>query len=307
MKQHQIQTFSIRQLNPFRGVLQVVLCDKARALSANGLVWEIQVLSDKPQGLWANVPFSEPQFYSFGLWSAQGGLRQVPINPLFNIRDMIASAESLIEALPPTLDALPFPLADPFEAWLLDEQEAKPLALLLSSRSDQKRPDIKPCKWIASERGDFGFVSQQLLARGVPNNDGHNPRVHTSFLEAMVNDCAGQQRCCVWYQRHTDGSATLCNDPHTRVLADHFPELPIRETWPKHEDYNLMQDYLGWKAPQLLMLPTLQRTTRERLEPLAMKQAEAVDRLWRLYPEIHNRALLNSARVEAKIRSASRD
>jgi len=60
---HQTFTiFSIRRLNPFKGVLQVVLGDKARALSANGKVWEIQVLSDKLRGLRTNPPWSPTTF-----------------------------------------------------------------------------------------------------------------------------------------------------------------------------------------------------------------------------------------------------
>jgi hypothetical protein len=305
LKDYQTQAFSIRRLNPFRGMLQVFQFDSARALSANGLVWEIQVLSDRPQGLWANMPFSGRQFYTFGLWSADTGMSQVPINPLFNIRDMIDSAELLLEGLRPALDGLPFPLGDTFEAWLLDEQGQEPLALLLSCRSETERRQITIPKWVAAERGVFGFVSQHLLDRGLPNNDGYNPRVHASFLEAMVRERVGQHACCVWYRRHADGSASPCDVPQTRVAADHFPELPIRESWPNQKEVDLINDYIGWLAPQLLMLPSLQNTTRKRLERLAVNQALEVDRLWRLYPEIHDQALLNSARVEAKIRSAS--
>ncbi len=305
MKDHDTQAFSIRQLNPYRGVLQVFLDDRARALSANGLVWEIQVLSDRPQGLWANTPFSGQQFYTFGLWSIDGGLRQVPINPLFNIGDMIGSAEKLIENLRPLQNDLPFPLADPFEAWLLDEETAAPLALLQSCRSDAERRQIKPPKWIAAERGDFSFVSEHLLRRGLPSNDGYNPRVHATFLEAMVRNRAGQPRHYLWYYRHADGSASRCDDPQSRLAAGQFPELPISEAWSKSEERDLIADYIRWKSPQLLMLPSLSEGTRERLERLAVSQAEAVDRLWRLYPKIHNQALLNSARVEARIRTAN--
>ena len=282
MDQHPANAFSMRQLNPFRGVLQVFLTDRARAMSANGQVWEIQVLSDRPQGLWANTPFSGQQFYTFGLWSAESDLKQVPINPLFNVRDMIGSAQTLIEQLRPVLPALPFPLADPFEAWLLDEAAESPLALLQSCRSDADRRRIRPPKWVAAERGDFAFISQHLLQRGLPNDDGYNPRVHASFLEAMVRERAGQQRAFRWYYRHADGSASPCEEPERRVEAKAFPELPIREQWSKREERELIADYIGWKAPQLLMLPNLSEATRERLERLAVQQAEAVERLWRL-------------------------
>jgi hypothetical protein len=306
MQDNTTNAFSIRQLNPFRGVLQVFLSDHARALSGNGLVWEIQVLSDSPQGLWANTPFGSRQFDSFGLWSPETGLRQVPINPLFNIGDMISSAEALIASLRPLLDQLPFPLADSYEAWLLDEADASPLALLQSSRSEAERKRIRRPKWIAAERGDFSFVSEQLLKRGLPNNDEHNPRIHAAFLEALVNERGGQNRRCIWYYRHADGTASPCEDPEARLSADAFPQLPISEQWPKQQERDLIGDYVRWQAPHLLMLPSLSPATRERLERLAVQQAEAVDRLWRLYPQIHNQDLLNQARVEAKIRTANK-
>jgi hypothetical protein len=306
MNQQIVNAFSIRQLSPFRGVLQVFLNNTARALSGNGQVWEIQVLSDRPQGLWANTPFSGRQFYTFGLWTIEGGLRQVPINPLFNIQDMITSAQALIEQLQPQLAQLPFPLADPYEAWLLDEKESRPLALLQSSRSEEERHKVELGKWISAQRGDFSFVSEHLLMRGLPSNDGHNPRVHAAFIEAVVRERAGQHRRSVWYYRHGDGSASPCDESDSRLPASQFPELPISEQWTSDEDSGLIADYIRWKAPQLLLLPYLSQATRERLERLAVDQAEAVDRLWRLYPQIHNQALLNRARVEARIRTANR-
>ncbi|MCU7844534.1 MAG: hypothetical protein KZQ93_11910 [Candidatus Thiodiazotropha sp. (ex Monitilora ramsayi)] len=307
MEQVSNSAFSIRRLNPFNGVLQIYQLDSARALSANGQVWEIQVLSDTPQGLWANMPYSGRQYYTFGLWSSDQGLKQVPVNPLFNIRQMITSAERLVEQLQPATEHLPFPLADPYELWLLDEEEHQPIALLACCRNqDECDQDIR-VNWIAASPGDFSFVSVTLNQQGLPLNDGYNPRVHASVLEAAVRMRAGQHRLNRWFKREVDGSATPCDDPAEYWRAACFPELLLTEEWEEHQERNLIQDYISWKAPQLLMLPNLANKTREHLERIAINQAEAVDRLWRLYPEIHNHDLLKSARVEAKIRTANRD
>lgn len=297
--------FGIRQLNPFRGVLQVFRSDQARALSANGQLWEIQVLSDSPQGLWANTPFGNRQFYTFGRWSLETGLRQVPINPLFNIADMIESAERLIMGLRDALDELPFPLADHYEAWLLDETNT-PLALLRSGLSE---PDCQVSggdKWVATEEDDDGFVSERLLAQGLPNSDGQQPRAHAALLESLINQRSGQPPRAAYYQRHSDGSASPCHEPDNRQVSNLFPELPIRQDWPDESADKLIAEYIRWKAPELLMLPSLSAATRDRLEREAVKQAEAVARLWRLYPQIHNQGLLKQARVEAKIRRANK-
>ncbi|MBT3062147.1 MAG: hypothetical protein AB2724_16965 [Candidatus Thiodiazotropha sp.] len=298
--------FSIRRLNPFNGVLQVLRGDSARALSSNGVVWEIQVLSDTPQGLWANMPFSGKEFYTFGRWSPDSGLRQVAVNPLFNVRDMIASAEQLIADLADVIETLPFPPADRYELWLLDEQGLTPVALLASCQDSDQLEQADSAKWIAAERGDFSFVSPSLLERGQANSDGYNPRVHASILEATVRGRGGQQYRRAWFRRNPDGGHTPCEPGQDEIDPGAFPRLPITEAWEDAEDRRLVADYIAWKAPQLLQLHGLQPELRQRLEPIAVHQAEVVERLWRLYPEIHNNDLLNSARVEAKIRSANR-
>ncbi|MCU7931210.1 MAG: hypothetical protein KZQ90_10445 [Candidatus Thiodiazotropha sp. (ex Codakia rugifera)] len=299
-------TFSLRRLNPFNGTLQVFNIDSARALSSNGIHWEIQVLSDRPQGLWANMPYSGQQYYTFGLWSVSAGLKQVPVNPLFNVRDMIISAEQLIGQLETVVEALPFPLADRYELWLLDEEEKQPVTLLQSCRTEQEMA-LKPApKWIAAAQGDFSFISNHLLKKGLTNNDGYNPRVHASVLEAAVRERGGQNPTTQWFFSD-QGGHTAYSQPNDVMHSEwHFPELPICEDWKEQEEKQLITDYITYKAPQMLMLPGLNYATRDRLEQVAVKQAEVVERLWRLYPKIHNKELLNSARIEAKIRLANR-
>ncbi|MES9968814.1 MAG: hypothetical protein ABW092_02195 [Candidatus Thiodiazotropha sp.] len=306
MTNSEFSAFSIRRLNPFNGVLQIFSAANARALSSNGVIWEIQVLSDTPQGLWANMPFSGKQFFTFGRWAPDSGLQQVPVNPLFNVRDMISSAERLTAALAPLIDDLPFPPADIYELWLLDEQSLSPVALLSSCRHESEMRQRHNPKWIAAERGDFSFISSRLLSRDQPNNDGYNPRVHASILEATVRHRGGQQHTRAWFKHLPDGTFSGCDEETPSLNRCDFPELPITEDWENDEDFALVTDYIAWKAPQLLLLQGLSPATRERLEPIAVMQAEIVERLWRLYPDIHNNDLLNSARVEAKIRSANR-
>ncbi|MEW8049205.1 MAG: hypothetical protein AB2792_00545 [Candidatus Thiodiazotropha sp.] len=306
MVKQKSSAFSIRRLNPFNGVLQVFSTENARALSSNGVLWEIQVLSDTPQGLWANMPFSGREFYTFGRWTPGSGLQQVPVNPLFNVRDMIASAEQLITALSPIIDDLPFPAADIYEQWLLDDQSLAPVALLASCRKADEMRQLDSAKWIAAERGDFSFISARLLEKDQPNDDGYNPRVHASILEALVRHRAGQHHRRAWFKHNPDGTYSPCNENAPVLIPRTFPELPITEVWENDEDRLLVADYVAWRAPQLLQLRGLSPKTRERLERIAVLQAEVIERLWRLYPEIHNKDLLNSARVEAKIRSSNR-
>jgi hypothetical protein len=307
MQQAPNSAFSIRRLNPFNGLLQVCQLDSARALSADGQVWEIQVLSDSPQGLWANTPFSGRQYYTFGRWSSDQGLEQVPVNPLFNIRQMISSAEALVEQLKDACEHLPFHPGDPYELWLLDAENHQPIALLASCREEAQRNEIHRERWLAAEPDDHSFTSAVLNQQDSSLNDEQNPQTHASALESSVMQRAGQHRLTQWFLRNEDASASSCDNPAQSWSAADFPELLVTEAWQENHERDLVQDYIDWKAPQLLMLPNIGDETRDRLEKMAIKQAEAVDRLWRLYPQIHNQDLLKSARVEAKIRSANRN
>lgn len=103
-----------------------------------------------------------------------------------------------------------------------------------------------------------------------------------------------------------DATPSILSHSMLHTMDGIFLELPICEDWQEHEEKQLITDYIAYKAPQMLMLPGLNNTTRDRLEQVAVKQADVVERLWRLYPEIHNKELLNSARIEAKIHSANR-
>ncbi|MCG8016689.1 MAG: hypothetical protein JAY97_10775 [Candidatus Thiodiazotropha sp. 'RUGA'] len=299
-------TFSIRRLNPFNGLLQVFELDAARALSANGQVWEIQVLSDSPQGLWANTPLGAQQYFTFGRWSETGGLKQVPVNPLFDIRTMIAASARLIESLQPVLNQLPFPMMDRHEQWLLDETGQQPLALLQSCRTETEMALYeRTAQWIAAETEDGSFISSHLNQRGLPNHDGDNPRLHASILEAAVRHRAGSQYCTAWFYRNGENEMVPYKESQPQDLE--FPELLLAESGYDAENAPLIEDYIAWKAPQFLMLPYISGECRERLEQLAVKQPEKIDRFWSLYPKIHNKDLLKRARVEARIRSANRN
>jgi hypothetical protein len=308
MEQVYNSAFSIRRLNPFNGLMQVYQQDSARALSANGKVWEIQVLSNTPQGLWANTPLGQPQYFSFGLWSETSGLKQVPANPLFDIRNMINATDHLLDGLQQHLAGLPFPMTDSYEHWLLDEQYEQPLALLHSCLNEREiELNCHTSKWIAAARGDFNFISPHLSRRGLPNHDGHNPRVHASILEAEVRNRAGNPPKTAWFYRDAKAGILPYPSASDRPVNLAFPELLLNESGYDAENAPLITDYIAWKSPQLLMLPTLSRATRERLEQMAIDQAEQVDHYWMLYPEIVDRTRLDRARVEARIRTANRN
>ena len=64
-------------------------------------------------------------------------------------------------------------------------------------------------------------------------------------------------------------------------------------------------DWVHWLAPRLLTLQSLDDTTRSSLEHAARTHAGLVDGQFRLYPRVINDTLLESARVESRLRRSA--
>ena len=46
--ERELLCYALRRLNPFLGVVQVVETPSGRASSSNGLVWDVQILTEGP-------------------------------------------------------------------------------------------------------------------------------------------------------------------------------------------------------------------------------------------------------------------
>ncbi len=295
--------YAARRLNPFLGVVQVLETPDARAISINGINWQIQVEAERPEHTWGslNQHSSETQFFRFGMWTEKTGLSRVPVNPILDMGSMLAAAGRLTEVLHQNLAALPFPLEDRFELWLMDGKN-RPLALLASSVDERYLGEIKVDRWQASRPVEHGFRSPSLLARGQPAQAPHSPRRHADMLEKMIHGAAGADAPRRWYLRSADGGAATPAGEDVELSAEAFPALTLREDWPEPEQTALVGDYIDWLAPRLLTLSDLSDDARARLERAAKTQALAVEENYTLYPKVIDRALIDAARVEARIR-----
>lgn len=304
--------YSLRRINPLEGVVQVLERDAARAISRDGVDWEIQVETESPNTLWGSLNTGKVQrrFFRFGTWSRRRGLWRVPVNPILDIGEMVEESGELIAALEESLAQVPFPPADRFELWLLDAQSL-PLALLATTDDPRRIAELRPQPWQAAPLSEHSFRSAVLDGEPGRPGDAGNPRRHAAAVEALVRDAAGASPVQQWFERHGDGSGRGL--PHRapvplagRELAtEEFPELPWQSAWASERDAALMADYVAWSAPRLLTLHSLSDTTRARLETAARSQAEAVDALFQLYPRILDRSLIDAARVEARLRRAA--
>ena len=266
-----IQTLALRRLDPFRGVIQLVIAGPARAASSDGWNWEVQVYADRPPDLWASDAGPRRRgLFRFGRWSPQRGLERVPVNPILDNTHIIPAVEHLLGQLESARAGLPFPLADRWERWLLD-RVGQPLALLASSLVAPRTIAADPASWRRDRAG--------------PDS------IH---LERTVAAAAGPEPRTLWLQRRGAGEP-----------APECPQLPLREPDRRPETTAAYGAWLARLSPRLLTLPDLDDALRVRLERLAVDRALELARYWRLYPKVIDRALLRRARVEARLRRAA--
>lgn len=276
---------ALRRLNPYLGVTQVVEAEAGRALSVDGVNWEIQVRAELPAG-WGSLNRGrrESSYCRFAVWSAGEGVARFRTPPQLDRQVADRAAESLITAI--RAMPLPFALTDTVECWLLDTTHRKPLALLASRPPDVPLPERVDRRWVAAL------------------NDGEPlPREQLASLENRIGNSA--QPVCQWFRRNASGAGMLL-DARVAVTtetcaATDFPELLVDLSGC---DKPAAEAYLEWLAPRLLMLP-LAPDTRARLETLAARRAGEMAQFCRLYPAVSDPALLNAVRVQAQLMASA--
>ena len=303
--------FSLRRVNPFLGVVAVVKTPAARALSVDGVHWQIQILAHPPRGLWARGGDQEGlRYFRFGIWSESEGMTRVPLNPILDAGRMLAESERLISQVQSATPALPFPLGPELELWLLDG-EGLPLALLGTALPQTDLDEVAAADWSAGGRGDERpFVSPTLAAQGLLERDASGRRYHAEALERLVAQRAGSRRLAQWFRIHGEEALGLAHraDPSLRgrrLARSDLPPLSLRTHWEEESARGLIDEYLAWLAPYLLTLPGLPDPVRRDLEAKAVRHALRVDALWRLYPRILDPELITRARIEARLRRST--
>ncbi len=294
--------FGLRRVNPCLGVVALVKIDSARALSLDGVHWQIQILAHPPRGLWSGDGDSDRlQYFRFGVWTQAQGLARVPLNPILDLNHMLRASQALVDQIAANLDCIPFPLAPEFEQWLLDAEGA-PLALLATAQGEADLAEVTAAEWSAGGRGDRAFVSRTLATSG----RALDRLASVEALERLVREAAGRPRLAPWFRR--EGDALVGLGPGfagQRIAVTDLPPLTLRTAWPGEREAGLVADYIDWLAPYLLTLPGLDDATRRGLEASAVHHALVVDDLWRLYPRILDQGLVDRARVEARLRRAN--
>lgn len=299
------QLYSARQLSPFIGLVYVVNISLARAISSDGIFWQIHVSCETQQHrMGLNEAGIARRYVLWGVWSKQSGLKAMPLDPMLDVPNDSVIEQDLIPALESSLQHLPFAQRDHHELWILDSLENLPVALIATRTDASNLDQIKPGHWRASTHSKRDFKPARAITATEP----------LLKLEQLISD----NTCCPirsqWFLRDANGDgAGICaqnldENLHQRWLKkENFPELLIREDWPNEQTKLLAEDYHNWLSPQLLTLQGLTASTRARLELAAQSYAVETGRLLHLYPDIIDQKVINRIQVEARLRSAAQN
>lgn len=301
-----MQSFSQRQLNPYRGIVRVIRHGGAEAVTQDGWHWDLYVsnqalLDDMGEEANAHRHRVLVSDIRFGRWSPDHGLKRGPIYPSADFRRMEREGAELFEHLLEVHAAPVFPFTDIYELWLLDAH-LRPLALLASATEVSEMDLDLPLTWRVGDAARANF-SCEVVGNAADT------------LEQRVRQLAALRPAAIWVRRewgesgNGDGSvlamipADLAQSGRlpARLSAAAFPCYFLADSGHGDAFARLARDYLDWQVPCLLMLPGLSRAERGRLEGLARRQAAAVEKHHRLYPECVDAAQINAARVEAML------
>lgn len=283
-----VHYYSLRRLNPYQGTVQIAEVPGFRAMSVDGITWQIQVLQH------------HPRISGYGTWRADGSGDLIETD---RTRELLCALRDH--------PALPFVAADCMELWLLDARDRLPLALLAGALASARPPRVHRVQWRAALAGDGSFVAASL---GTVPADGAEPFIpHRDVVDRCVQNAAGGQPAAQWFLRDAGGRGTALGGYRVdaalngRTLeTETFPELLVREEWSRGTERDLVREYHDWLAPALLTHRGLRHATRDRLERAACRQAEKLYRMRYLLGDVVNAELIKVAMVEAVLRRSSR-
>jgi len=175
----------------------------------------------------------------------------------------------------------------------------------------RRRPGVRALQK-AVDRRRHRF--RQCLAgaeREQSEENRHDPALGLALEDSARRELqrAGELPQAQWFRRKPDRSGeglpgiNLETGRQGRRLPDTaFPTYFLREDDDSRPHRQLIQDFLAWQAPCLLLLQNLDTPARRRFERLATSRALGVDKQYRLYPTILDEAAIKAARVEATLR-----
>ena len=304
-----IVCYSERILNPFRGVMNVIALDDAEAVTTDGVNWFLYVLDyfntadDEPEEF---INIDNP-YIRFGTWNATNGLKRAPVLPCYHYLEIQHKGERLLEVVRHYAADVPFEFRDYYELWLLEQETKQPLALIDSVCSDREMYNNDLLTWRAGNLCRSQFKTDVAKLTG-------DIKCHAELLDRLVNSRAGKQPAAQWFLREQNGygyglpGINLEQRLVGRELSPRmFPRMFIEQHWENKTHAALVNEFINWMSPWLLLLDFLKDGQRAQLESAAKKHALMVDKLHLLYPKIVEEKHIKAARVEAMLRKTRHD
>ncbi|MEJ2360330.1 MAG: hypothetical protein P8Z75_02720 [Gammaproteobacteria bacterium] len=286
-----IRMYSRKLLLPFIGVIQLAELGDVRALSLDGKGWAIHyALSHSARSQRQNQNTLSDSDYTLVATFQGNQLKTKPAYTYLQPDEAHAHIDMLCESL--STAQIPLAASDHFEYWLLDKEDEAPLALLQTAiyQEELARPAPHPI-WQAMPASQLAIQTQDATPEST--DDVYVPPINYR-LEKLIEERAGANPKAVWIKR-------------SEPAHDHFPPCLIREDWDNEAEQQLCDRYIERLAPRLLMMQGLSRSVRQRLEQAACKFVFDVERFYPLYPEVVDKHIMDSARVEAQLRRANQE
>jgi hypothetical protein len=302
-----VNCYSQRILNPFRGVMNIIAIGGADAVTIDGVHWTLYVHDD------FDCPTDDPEEFfeiempdiRFGDWDKKSGLKRSPLIASYHYNEIQAIGNALLNAVQKHAHRCPFPFADKYELWLLDRNSNEPLALLDSVCHEKVIYSPDNLAWEAGIRCKQEFLKEYPLPHGNVNSAGE-------LLNKLINQRAGARPSAQWFYRNQfsygKGLGGVNIEPELigrELSARIFPKMLVQQQWQDETSSSLVDAFIRWLSPYLLVLDFLRDAQREMLEITARDHALLVDRMYPLYPKIINQQAIKAARVEAMLRKST--
>jgi len=301
-----IRCYSQRLLNPFRGVMNVIEYADAEAVTLDGVHWDIYVRNSDLVIDLHNRSRVQTSDIRYGSWSVKDGLKRGAIYPSEDFRVLENRGAIVYEYLLQHYKEIPFEFEDKYELWLLDKED-KPLALL-NSTADTR--DIELDLLIGWKAGIACSKSFKSELWPEISDEGESWSCVADYLNNYVNSLSAKEPSAQWFYRNKKSCSGLQGInldkqlEHRALDCNDFPDFFISMSHHDEKHKKLLNDFLNWQAPFILMLHNIDDIDREYFEGQARLQALLMDKLYRLYPKILNEELLTAARVEAVLRKS---
>lgn len=286
-----------RMLNPFRGVMQTIEASHVDAASVDGLRWGLYITDESAFNfidLNSVVPFQSADV-KYGEWTKKDGLVRFPSLPSMNQQKICERGEEILQMVQSNSSQVPFPLQDCYERWLLGDEDGLPVVLLESAYDLDGVTYNSNTLWRIGNSALSDFKTAE----------GDRESSAAEELQAWINRFCKRGRT-VWVKRDTDGSGKIIARPGDKSIgkieAGDFPGYGLRTQWDDQRLSDLVEEYLHWLSPWLLIMNV---SASEEIEPMIKQAVQYPRRLFQirrlLRADILERKEIKAALVQAEL------